>query len=78
MHTGGLLDDADYANRHIYLYGYRFTVDMEYVCRRFGLCRTERRDGFDRAYILIFVDGAEVWRRYGRGGCDVDTGILRL
>ena len=78
LHTGGLLDDADYANRHIYLYGYRFTVDMEYVCRRFGLCRTERRDGFDRAYILIFVDGAEVWRRYGRGGCDVDTGILRL
>ena len=43
LHTGGLLDDADYANRHIYLYGYRFTVDMEYVCRRFGLCRTERR-----------------------------------
>lgn len=78
LHTGGLLDDADYANRHIYLYGYRFTVDMEYVCRRFGLCRTERRNGFDRAYILIFVDGAEVWRRYGRGGCDVDTGILRL
>lgn len=47
------------------MYGYRFTIDMEYVCRCFGLCRTEGWNGFDRTYILIFIYGTEVWRAFG-------------
>lgn len=72
------LVDAGYASRHICLHRYCISVGMEYVCGCFRLCRTKRRNGFNRTHFLFFIYGAEVWRCVW-GGCRyVDSGCIRL
>ena len=73
-----ILDDDGASSSDMYMHGHHVAIGVVDVCRCERLCRTQIQHCLDWPYLLVVVDGAEIWRCHWRCGRAVASRYLRL